>query len=99
MRKLMLLLICLTPTAWAAADTAPKQDASAAPRGQLLYAQQCTSCHTSMAHLRDKRKATNRAELTTWVTRWATELHLDWQSDEIDAVADYLDSRFYKFSK
>lgn len=99
MRILMLLLTCIIPTAWAAADTSPTQDATAAPRGQLLYEQQCTVCHTSVAHLRDKRKATNRAELTAWVTRWATTSHLDWTSDEIGAVVDYLDARFYKFSK
>jgi mono/diheme cytochrome c family protein len=67
-------------------------------RGQLLYEHHCTSCHTSVAHLREHRKAKNRADITVWATKWAVYQKLSWSSDDIHAVVEYLDTTFYKFS-
>ena len=78
------------------APISPPRDST--NRGQLLYEHHCTSCHTSVAHLREHRKAQNRVDITAWATKWAVYQKLSWSPDEISAVVDYLDATFYKFS-
>ena len=70
--------------------------AAAASRGGLLYENHCTGCHESGAHIRANRKAKSMADLRGWVTRWSGELKLNWSSEEIDDVAQYLARRYYK---
>lgn len=79
------------------AVTRPEQ--TTLPRGQLLYEHHCTSCHTSVAHLREHHKAKSRADITVWVNKWASYQKLSWSNEEIDAVVDYLDATFYKFTQ
>lgn len=71
--------------------------AAATARGELLYENHCTSCHASIVHIRENRKAKSLAELRDWVGRWSAELKLNWSNEEVEAVAEYLASRFYKF--
>ncbi|MCK7583313.1 MAG: hypothetical protein MZV65_52385 [Chromatiales bacterium] len=42
-------------------------------RGRLLYENHCMSCHESVLHIREKRKAANPAELRAAIERWAAE--------------------------
>lgn len=67
------------------------------PRGQLLYENQCHSCHESTVHIRKDHKAKNFAEIQYWVGRWANELGTKWSADEIDAVVQYLNDTFYHY--
>jgi hypothetical protein len=68
-----------------------------AERGQLLYENHCTSCHTSTTHIREQRKTKTPAELRAWILRWSDELKLNWHQDELADVYQYLNSHYYKF--
>lgn len=68
-----------------------------AERGRLLYENQCTVCHESVVHIRERRKAANAAELRAFIQRWAAELKLTWSQDEMNDVFQYLNKRYYKF--
>lgn len=69
---------------------------AAASRGELLYENHCTGCHDSTVHIRANRKAKSITDLRGWAARWAGELKLNWSSDDIDDVAEYLARRYYK---
>lgn len=68
-------------------------------RGQLLYETHCAACHDQSVHNRKPRKADSIGKIKYWVTRWSTELKLSWSSSDIDAVAQYLNSKYYKFKE
>jgi mono/diheme cytochrome c family protein len=68
-----------------------------AERGQLLYENHCTSCHTSTLHVREQRKTKTPAELRAWIVRWSGELKLKWSEDELADVYQYLNNQYYKF--
>lgn len=70
--------------------------AADAERGRLLYENHCTVCHTSVVHVRERRKATSREEIQSWIRRWQKELRLNWGSVEIDDVAEFLNDRYYQ---
>jgi cytochrome c5 len=70
--------------------------AADAGRGQLLYENHCMVCHTSVVHVREKRKANSREEIRAWVLRWQNHLGLGWQRREIDDVTEFLNQRFYR---
>lgn len=65
-------------------------------RGQLLYENHCQICHSSVVHIREKRKAKNSGAVRSWVIHWSKYLKLSWSNDEIDEVVHYLNSRYYK---
>jgi len=69
-----------------------------ASRGQLLYENHCTVCHTSVAHIRSDRRAKNVKDIETWVMRWAGERGLDWSAGDVSDVVQYLDATFYHFT-
>jgi cytochrome c1 len=66
-------------------------------RGQLLYENHCLSCHESMVHIRQRSKAATFEDVQYWVGRWSQELDLGWASEEIEAVAEYLNGEFYHY--
>jgi mono/diheme cytochrome c family protein len=68
-------------------------------RGQLLYENHCQVCHSSVVHIREKRKAKNSGAIRSWVMHWSKYLKLSWSDDEIDEVVHYLNSRYYKHRK
>jgi mono/diheme cytochrome c family protein len=70
--------------------------AADAERGRLLYENHCTVCHTSVVHVRERRKAASREDIQTWIRRWQTELGLYWGTVEIDDVTEYLNDRYYR---
>ncbi len=76
-------------------------DAQKAPpavdRAGMLYENHCRACHEANAHLRDQRKARNLDEIRAWVTRWSGELKLQWDSPTIEAVALYINRRYYQY--
>ncbi len=78
-------------------DPDPPQPA-AASRGQMLYENHCQGCHASQLHVRENRRARSIDELRGWVTRWATVQKLSWGDEEIGAVTDYLNRRYYRLA-
>jgi mono/diheme cytochrome c family protein len=67
-------------------------------RGQALYENHCMSCHEATVHTREMRHATSLADLRKWVSTWSFHASLDWTSEEIDDVADYMDRSYYHFT-
>jgi hypothetical protein len=71
---------------------------SAGPeRGQLLYENHCTTCHTSTAHIREQRKVKSPAELRAFIQRWSGEIKLTWSAEELSDIYQHLNNRYYKF--
>lgn len=69
-----------------------------ASRGQLLYENHCQACHASQLHIRADRRARSIDELRGWVSRWAAVQKLNWGNEEIGAVTDYLNQRYYRLA-
>jgi mono/diheme cytochrome c family protein len=67
-------------------------------RGQLLYENHCSECHTTFVHFREMRKAQSIADIRTWVERWQADLKLEWHGEEVEDVTRYLNARFYNFA-
>lgn len=70
---------------------------AAGSRGQMLYENHCTRCHTSVVHVRKKRRADSLKVLEGWVRRWSAEEKLGWSENEVIEVVDYLNQRYYSF--
>jgi len=87
----------LSPKADAKSDKAKTEEVT--PRGQLLYLNHCTACHESNVHIRHKRKVRSKADLNKWILKWATYRKLDWDSEEINSVGQYLNGKYYKFKE
>jgi mono/diheme cytochrome c family protein len=66
-------------------------------RGQLLYENHCTVCHTSIVHVRENHKAKSKADILRWATQWQAELKLGWGAGELEDVVEYLSTRYYRF--
>jgi len=71
--------------------------AGAQTRGELLYSTHCIACHTTQVHWRDRRLATDWVSLQAQVARWQTAGSLNWSDEDIAAVTQYLNERFYGF--
>lgn len=67
-------------------------------RGQLLYENHCTVCHSSAISIRKNRKAHSYADIQKWVYRWSLHLKLEWTVQEIQDVVNFLNEHFYHFS-
>ena len=66
-------------------------------RGELLYTTHCRGCHTTQVHWREKRLVSDWAGLIAQIERWQKNANLGWSGEEVDAVAHYLNGRFYRF--
>lgn len=66
-------------------------------RGQMLYGNHCIACHNTQMHWRDGKLATDWASLKAQVRRWQATAQLNWNEDDIDDVARYLNESFYRF--
>ncbi|MDN8615200.1 c-type cytochrome [Variovorax ginsengisoli] len=71
--------------------------AAAQSRGELLYTTHCVACHTTQVHWRDRRLAKDWNSLQAQVVNWQAAAALNWSEDDIAAVAQYLNERFYGF--
>ena len=77
---------------------APVVTVPATERGQLLYKNHCTACHTDSVHSRRHGKAHSINEIRQWVLRWSRHLELDWKKHDVDLVTDFLNRRYYHFT-
>ena len=67
-------------------------------RGEALYENHCKECHEGLAHTRHGSKINSIDDLRSWVASWSVHSRLDWSSEDIEDVSDYLNSRFYHLS-
>lgn len=86
-----LAFLALTAGTFAHAQTGSED------RGALLYDTHCIACHTTEAHWRDKRLATNWRTLLEQVRIWQANANLGWSEGDIEAASVYLNRRYYRF--
>ncbi len=68
-------------------------------RGEALYENHCRECHESWAHTREGRHVTSIDALRSRVAAWSIHTGLGWGSEEVEAITDYLNRRFYQLKK
>ncbi len=73
------------------------QAAQADSLGAALYESRCTGCHERSVHSRSPRRAGTFDQIRAYVWRWDRHLGGAWNRDEVDAVARYLNERYYHF--
>ena len=66
-------------------------------RGLCLYENHCLTCHESVVHIREVRKATSLEALRQAILRWSEVLNLDWSQEEVSDVLEHLNVRYYRF--
>jgi mono/diheme cytochrome c family protein len=66
-------------------------------RGELLYSTYCGGCHSTEVNWREKKQVTDWDSLKSEVHRWQSTSDLKWSDDDIDAVSEYLNRRYYHF--
>jgi mono/diheme cytochrome c family protein len=79
---------------WLSLGTAGAQNLE---RGQSLHENHCRMCHDSIAYKRGEKIAKNYDEVRAQVVRWETNTGLHWSPEDVDNVAAYLASRYYKY--
>lgn len=84
------LALCLAASATAFAQPRPEYQ-----RGEQLYESKCTGCHNEQVHWRVNKLATDWSSLKFQVRRWQDNAGLGWREDDVIAVAQYLNLRFY----
>jgi mono/diheme cytochrome c family protein len=66
--------------------------------GRNLHDQNCLGCHGTEVYTREDRLIQSMDGLTSRVDFCARNaVKVDWDQKQIDAVANYLDNRFYHF--
>jgi len=66
-------------------------------RGRLLYENHCQACHTTRVHGRVNRLPVKLDELRRIVDGWQRQEKLNWTSDDIADVVEYLNSTIYHY--
>ena len=93
LRSIFVMLFVLSGNL-AVADAQPIPDPT---RGELLYSTHCITCHSTQAHWRDKKLATDWIGLRAEVSRWQKFSGLGWGDDDVAAVARYLNTLYYHY--
>lgn len=68
-------------------------------RGEELHAQHCQGCHGTEVYTRERRIVNSYEELAERVRQCELSNDLTWFEEEINAVVDYLDATYYRFSQ
>jgi len=76
---------------------ADAQSTNGPGRGELLYSNHCIACHNEQVHWRDKKLARDWNSLHQEVRRWQKTASLGWSDEEIAAVTQYLNTRYYHY--
>lgn len=64
-------------------------------RAEMLYQNHCIACHTTQVHWRDQRLAKDWGSLRAQVRRWERNTGLSGSDDDVEAVSEYLNRRYY----
>jgi mono/diheme cytochrome c family protein len=67
--------------------------------GQELHDGKCLSCHKPGFYTRESRRIKSYDSLKTQVQTCATNLSIPWFEDEVEEVANYVNTEYYKFEK
>ncbi len=73
------------------------QEEAGFARGFELYGNHCTACHTSVVHVRERRKAGSLEAIEAYILRWKEYQNLTWTKEEVRDVLTFLNKRYYKF--
>lgn len=65
--------------------------------GKKLHTQNCVKCHGDSVYKRTNRRMKNYKSLETQVRRCNVPAAANFDNDQITAVTDYLNNRYYKF--
>ncbi len=72
--------------------------------GSSLHAENCIACHAAMTggdgsvlYTRDDRNVDSLDALSKQIDRCQSSLDLNWSSDQISSVQQYLNKSFYEF--
>ena len=93
--KQALVAAALLP--WALPAPVMAQASDAPSRGQLLYEAHCVQCHTTQVHWREARAARDWPGVRAQVQRWQSQIGEQWPQEDVDAVAQYLNSTIYHY--
>lgn len=63
----------------------------------LMYDAYCTACHDAQVHWRDHKLVTDWPSLVAQVRRWQDTTGLQWNKQDIEAVARYLNTTYYHY--
>ena len=63
----------------------------------LMYEAYCTACHDAQVHWREHKLAADWPSLVAQVRRWQGTTGLQWSEQDIEAVARYLNDRYYHY--
>ena len=66
-------------------------------RGRALYEIRCIECHDVSVHGRQNHAAKNYDEIRNWVIRWNNTLGGLWDTEDIEDVSAYLNTRYYRY--
>lgn len=77
------------------AGVAQAQSGDAA-RGRALYDNHCQVCHTGKVHARPNRIVMTRRDISEIVDRWQRHEKLQWGTQEVADVVEYLSRNVYK---
>lgn len=100
----LLALVSLAPFAALAASDKTAQPNGAQPDGDsaaeatTLVESNCTKCHGSEVYTRDDRRVQSLSGLEGQVRRCETSLELQWLDEQVTAVTDLLNDRYYHFA-
>jgi mono/diheme cytochrome c family protein len=67
-------------------------------RGQMLYEANCEGCHKEQIHWRAAKSVRDWASLRAMVRHWETAARLRWRDEDIEAVSQYLNARYYRYA-
>lgn len=86
------LLAALFSTLFSPQGLAAEDDSA-----QTLYDGHCVSCHGAEVYTRDDRKVGSLPALESQVQRCEAALGLRWFDEDVSAVTELLNERFYHF--
>ncbi len=91
MKRILPALFLLLP---ALSAQAAERDFSA----ETFHRQHCTGCHDSSVYTRQNRRVHSRQQLESQVRMCDANLGIKLFDDDIQALTDYLDRRYYHFA-
>ncbi|MFP4559965.1 MAG: c-type cytochrome [Thiohalorhabdus sp.] len=70
-------------------------------QGEALYQEHCAgACHTDSVHKREDVRATNQAEVVSWIQRQCTQaMAQDLSVQDIEDLATYLNDKYYHYDE